>query len=145
MCCKASVALISPSRGQRTVSIDENFFTGYRETVFERDEIIVGIWIPFSNKVIKSLALFLAVFWVDVFCRILQLTNKFFREKLQNQFVRAYKQSQRRDDDIAIVVGAFNVQIDPETRFVKEALLSYGGMASTTKMALRTASLILDR
>lgn len=55
-----------------------------------------------------------------------------------NQFFRAYKQAQRREDDIAIVTGAFLAELAPDTRTVKQLRMSYGGMAPTTKLALET-------
>ncbi|VDP21748.1 unnamed protein product [Heligmosomoides polygyrus] len=56
----------------------------------------------------------------------------------KNQFFRVYKQAQRREDDIAIVTGAFNVSIDPSTLTVEDIRIAFGGMAPTTKLALNT-------
>ncbi|KAG7232298.1 hypothetical protein INR49_009056, partial [Caranx melampygus] len=47
----------------------------------------------------------------------------------KNQFVSAYKQSPRREDDISIVTAAMNVTFAPETSIVEDLRLSYGGMA----------------
>lgn len=57
---------------------------------------------------------------------------------LENQYFIAYKQAKRRDDDIAIVNMAFNVFFQPGTDEISEAHLAYGGMAPTTKLALKT-------
>ncbi|VDL72620.1 unnamed protein product [Nippostrongylus brasiliensis] len=48
------------------------------------------------------------------------------------------KQAQRREDDIAIVTGAFSAVVDPESLVVNEIRISFGGMAPTTKLALET-------
>ncbi|KAK6012109.1 CO dehydrogenase flavoprotein [Ostertagia ostertagi] len=56
----------------------------------------------------------------------------------ENQFFRVYKQAQRREDDIAIVTGAFNAVVDPDTLIVEKIRISFGGMAPTTKLALKT-------
>ncbi|VDM72996.1 unnamed protein product [Strongylus vulgaris] len=58
----------------------------------------------------------------------------------QNQVFRVYKQAQRREDDIAIVTGAFNALVNPETFVLEDIKISYGGMAPTTKLALNTMS-----
>ncbi|CAG9785631.1 unnamed protein product [Diatraea saccharalis] len=39
----------SLSRGNRKVCIDENFFTEYRKTVVEDDEVVLSVEIPFSS------------------------------------------------------------------------------------------------
>lgn len=35
----------------REIRLDENFFTGYRKTVVEPNEVLVNILIPFTEKV----------------------------------------------------------------------------------------------
>jgi xanthine dehydrogenase/oxidase len=51
-----------------------------------------------------------------------------------NEYVRAYKQSRRRDDDIAIESACYRTLFEKngEQWIVKEAVLSYGGMAKLT-------------
>ncbi|XP_068632331.1 xanthine dehydrogenase-like [Battus philenor] len=61
----------------------------------------------------------------------------------KGQFFKAYKQARRRDDDISIVTGAFNVIIEPENDTVKEAKLCFGGMAPTTICAHKSSLNIL--
>ncbi|KAL6737361.1 hypothetical protein Aduo_011012 [Ancylostoma duodenale] len=56
----------------------------------------------------------------------------------KNEIFRVYKQAQRREDDIAIVTGAFSAVVNPDTLIVEEIRMSYGGMAPTTKLALDT-------
>ncbi|EFP11440.1 hypothetical protein CRE_14385 [Caenorhabditis remanei] len=55
-----------------------------------------------------------------------------------NEHFAAYKQAQRREDDIAIVTGAFLVKLDPKGLIVENIRISYGGMAPTTILALKT-------
>ncbi|VDM63232.1 unnamed protein product [Angiostrongylus costaricensis] len=56
----------------------------------------------------------------------------------ENQFFKVYKQAQRREDDIAIVTGAFNAVIDPKTLVLQEMRIAFGGMGPTTKLASNT-------
>ncbi|KAM9836215.1 xanthine dehydrogenase/oxidase [Aulostomus maculatus] len=63
----------------------------------------------------------------------------------QNQFVSAFKQSPRREDDISIVTAAMSVTFIPNTSVVEDLRLSYGGIAATTVLAKKTASKVLGR
>ena len=54
----------------------------------------------------------------------------------------AFKQARRRDDDIAIVNGAFYFRVEPETKMILTSRMAYGGLAATTKMALQTSDFI---
>lgn len=54
------------------------------------------------------------------------------------QFVKAYKQARRRDDDISIVTAAFNVTLEDNT-LIKDARLCFGGMGPTTICAKNTS------
>uniref|UniRef100_A0A8R1DVT0 FAD-binding PCMH-type domain-containing protein n=2 Tax=Caenorhabditis japonica TaxID=281687 RepID=A0A8R1DVT0_CAEJA len=58
----------------------------------------------------------------------------------KNEHFAAYKQAQRREDDIAIVTGAFFVKINPDTFIVEKIRIAFGGMAPTTKLTLTTMS-----
>ena len=51
--------------------------------------------------------------------------------KEKGEYIRAYKQSKRKDDDIAIVNAALRVSLDDE-HTVESVDLVYGGMAPTT-------------
>ncbi|CAB3405985.1 unnamed protein product [Caenorhabditis bovis] len=62
---------------------------------------------------------------------VIPFTNK-------NEHFAAFKQAQRREDDIAIVTGAFLAEVDPSTKILKNIRISFGGMAPTTKLALDT-------
>jgi len=57
------------------------------------------------------------------------------REK--GEFIRAYKQAKRKDDDIAIVNAALRVSLDDDN-IVESTNLVYGGMAPTTVQAQNT-------
>ncbi len=112
--CELTVA--SKAKGQRKVKFDHTFYTGYRKTVLAPDEILVDMIIPFTRP--------------------------------GEHFV-AFKQARRRDDDIAIVNGAFFFGFDEgqgqdqdQTRIIKEARMSYGGLSYITKMALKAAKTI---
>ncbi|KAK5847441.1 hypothetical protein PBY51_016565 [Eleginops maclovinus] len=63
----------------------------------------------------------------------------------KNQFVSAFKQSPRREDDISIVTAAMSVSFAPATNVVEDLRLSYGGMAASTKLATKTAKRLLGR
>ena len=50
--CVLSTPLIILIEGKtRKVKLDENFFTGYRRTVLQPSEVLVDIFIPFTEKV----------------------------------------------------------------------------------------------
>lgn len=57
---------------------------------------------------------------------------------LQDQYFYAYKQAKRRDDDIAIVNLAANVEFEPGTNTIKDISLAFGGMAPITLVAVKT-------
>ncbi|XP_027866259.1 xanthine dehydrogenase/oxidase isoform X1 [Xiphophorus couchianus] len=61
------------------------------------------------------------------------------------QFVSAFKQSPRREDDISIVTAAISAIFSPGTDVVKDLRLSYGGMAPVTVLAKKTANRLLGR
>lgn len=54
------------------------------------------------------------------------------------EYIRAFKQSKRRDDDIAIVTAAIRVRLSPDSK-IEEAVFGYGGMAAFTCQAKRTS------
>lgn len=56
----------------------------------------------------------------------------------QDEYIQAYKQSRRREDDIAIVNSAMRVRFVPGTCEVAEFRLAFGGMAATTVVPLKT-------
>lgn len=58
------------------------------------------------------------------------LVSIFFPYTNENQYFLAYKQAKRRDDDIAIVNLALNVQFVPGTNEIKMLNMAFGGMCS---------------
>lgn len=124
MAADAEVVLESEERGIRTFPIDEKFFLGYRKTVIATDEIVKAIWVPLTKEV----------------CALLNFVQSF-----QNQHFKAYKQAQRREDDIAIVTGAFSATVNPTTHIVEDIRIAYGGMAPTTKLALKTMKELMGK
>ena len=59
--------------------------------------------------------------------------------------MKAYMQSRRREDDIAIVNAAFKVSFHPGSDKVKKFVASFGGMAATSVMPQKTMKNMLDR
>lgn len=53
-----------------------------------------------------------------------------------NQYVKAYKQSKRRDDDIAIVNMAINLILGDFSKEIKHISVAFGGVAATTVMPI---------
>lgn len=68
------------------------------------------------------------------------LISLFIPKTTTNQHFLAFKQAKRRDDDIAIVNGAFNVKFVEGSSIVKEMEFAFGGMAPTTIMAPKTSA-----
>ena len=60
------------------------------------------------------------------------------------EFARAYKQSKRKDDDIAIVTSALRVSLDGKGK-VESVNLAYGGMAPTTVEAKKTMNYLVGK
>ncbi|XP_041780050.1 xanthine dehydrogenase-like [Anopheles merus] len=71
------------------------------------------------------------------------LVSLFIPRTTKDQYFIAHKQAKRRDDDIAIVNGAFNVRFRPGTDIVDEIHLAFGGMAPTTVLAKKTATALV--
>lgn len=70
------------------------------------------------------------------------LISIFIRKTTENQHFYAFKQAKRRDDDIAIVNGAFNVKFRKGTNIINEIDFAFGGMAPTTILTPKTASAV---
>lgn len=60
------------------------------------------------------------------------------------EVVKAYKQSKRKEDDIAIVTACFRVRLD-EQGHVDQITLAYGGMAPTTILAPKTQGCLMSK
>ncbi|XP_073814863.1 xanthine dehydrogenase-like [Musca autumnalis] len=68
-----------------------------------------------------------------------------FPKTLPNQYVVAFKQAKRRDDDIAIVNAAVNITFEPKSDRVQEVSMAFGGMAPTTVMAVRSCEMMVKQ
>uniref|UniRef100_A0A4W4HD86 xanthine dehydrogenase n=1 Tax=Electrophorus electricus TaxID=8005 RepID=A0A4W4HD86_ELEEL len=94
--------------------------------------------------------------------RVLQMDDKFFTgyrktalkpEEIllsieipyTRKYFSAFKQSPRKEDDIAIVTCGMNVVFWEGSNIVQDIQLSYGGMASTTVLATTTRSQLIGR
>ncbi|XP_072938679.1 xanthine dehydrogenase-like [Epargyreus clarus] len=50
MACSATLIVFSAKRGERQVTVDENFFKSYRRVSLDYDEVVVAIDIPYTAK-----------------------------------------------------------------------------------------------
>lgn len=73
------------------------------------------------------------------------LVSIFLQKTRPNQYIYAYKQAKRRDDDIAIVNGAFNVEFEENSNIVKSASFAFGGMAPMTILAENSADYFVGK
>ncbi|XP_068152790.1 xanthine dehydrogenase [Drosophila tropicalis] len=73
------------------------------------------------------------------------LLGIYFQKTTKDQYVVAFKQARRRDDDIAIVNAAFNVRFAANSNVVKEISMAFGGMAPTTVLAPRTSEIMVQQ
>ncbi|KAI5855810.1 Molybdopterin-binding domain of aldehyde dehydrogenase-domain-containing protein [Tricharina praecox] len=64
--------------------------------------------------------------------------------KEKGEYLRAYKQSKRKDDDIAIVTAALRVSLD-DAGLVESVNFAYGGMAPTTVQAKKTMEFLVGK
>lgn len=71
--------------------------------------------------------------------------NKWVLFCFQNEYFHGYKQSQRREDDIAIVNAGMRVLFEEGSTVIKDIALSYGGMAPFTVMTTKTANQLKGR
>ncbi|KAI4895470.1 hypothetical protein NFI96_023969, partial [Prochilodus magdalenae] len=63
----------------------------------------------------------------------------------KGQYFSAFKQSPRKEDDIATVTCGMNVVFQEGSNIVQQIKLSYGGMAPTTVLASSTCDLLVGR
>uniref|UniRef100_A0A8C2DYI8 Xanthine dehydrogenase n=1 Tax=Cyprinus carpio TaxID=7962 RepID=A0A8C2DYI8_CYPCA len=61
------------------------------------------------------------------------------------QYFSAFKQSPRKEDDIAIVTSGMNVLFKEKSNIVQSIRISYGGMAPVTVLATATCNRLLNR
>ncbi|ORZ24999.1 molybdopterin binding aldehyde oxidase/xanthine dehydrogenase [Lobosporangium transversale] len=62
-----------------------------------------------------------------------------------DEYIRAFKQTKRRDDDTAIVSAAIRVRLSPEDHKVIESSFVYGNMTSFTCQAVKTSARLKDK
>ena len=62
----------------------------------------------------------------------------------QGEFIRAYKQAKRKDDDIAIVNAAMQIKLST-SNVIEDVCLAYGGMGPTTVQAKKTNEYLLGK
>ncbi|CAG8646005.1 30839_t:CDS:10, partial [Racocetra persica] len=78
-------------------------------------------------------------------CKEMEILKKIFIPfSKQGQYIRAYKQAKRRDDDIAIVNAGLSVLLDDDNS-VKEASFSFGGMSWVTVRAPESENFVLGK
>ncbi|XP_073682885.1 xanthine dehydrogenase/oxidase isoform X1 [Garra rufa] len=63
----------------------------------------------------------------------------------KGQYFSAFKQSPRKEDDIAIVTCGMNVLFKEQSNTVQSIRISYGGMAPVTVLATATCNRLLNR
>ena len=78
---------------------------------------------------------------------VLSLIDLFYVLRFQHEFINSYKQSRRREDDIAIVNAGMRVLLKPAVPHwtVQECSLVYGGMSYKTVVAKKTQSALLGK
>ncbi|CAG9769816.1 unnamed protein product [Ceutorhynchus assimilis] len=102
-------------KGRKTemISLDDNFFIGYRKSCLDPTDILLAIHIPFSSS---------------------------------KQYIKAYKQAKRKEDDIAIVNLAVNVNFEDDScLIISDIHLGIGGMSFKTISAPNTESRMKTR
>ena len=75
------------------------------------------------------------------------LIDVLYVHHFQHEFINSYKQSRRREDDIAIVNAGMRVLLKPAVPhwIVQECSLVYGGMSYITVVAKKTQSALLGK
>jgi len=114
--------------------MDSTFFTGYRKTAIRPDEVVVDLFVPFTEKVKRS-------------STNSTRSNKYVRKtryNFQNTFFKSIKLARRKEDDIALVNAAFYVRIADDGKTVDDAELVFGGMSATAVVAQKTKSLLIN-
>ena len=73
------------------------------------------------------------------------LVSVHFEFPSDNEYVESYKQSKRREDDIAIVTCCMSVEFEGEnSKKVKNARLAFGGVGPFTKRATLTEKFLME-
>ena len=101
---------VQSATGSRSIIMDDQFFTGYRQNIIKPEEVLVSIEVPYLAE---------------------------------NEHFVAFKQSRRRDDDIAIVNAAFRLRLKGEV--VEDIRMCFGGMSATAVFAKKTMNNMHDK
>jgi xanthine dehydrogenase small subunit len=109
----ASIKLASKN-GERVVPVGD-FFTGYRQTVMQKNEVIVSVLIP---KVLERGAV--------------------------KRFSQSYKVAKRGSDDISTVSASFAIDLDRNDSITK-ARLAFGGVAAVPARALDAEAVLTGK
>ena len=64
---------------------------------------------------------------------------------MQSEYFEGFKQSARRDDDVATVNAGMRVLFDERQKTISDITLCYGGMAPTIVEATKTARELIGR
>ncbi len=105
---------LASAAGERRVAIGD-FFTGYRQTVLQPQELIVAICI-----------------------------SRTLTPGATQRFSQSYKIGKRGTDDISIVAAAFTVNLD-EKDHILHARLAYGGVAATPIRAIAVEQFLMGK
>lgn len=63
----------------------------------------------------------------------------------QNEYIQAYSQAKRRDDDIAIVNACIRMQVEQDSFKITDCLMAYGGMNKITKSVTKTSNFLIGK
>jgi xanthine dehydrogenase/oxidase len=92
-----------------------DFFLGYRKTALPTGAVVTNLFVPYPDEVSGG----------------------------RKVFTRAYKQSKRKDDDIAIVTCCLRAEV--EGKKITDIRLVYGGMAPTTVESKETQGFLTGK
>ncbi|XP_077980210.1 xanthine dehydrogenase/oxidase-like [Glandiceps talaboti] len=105
MAAGTTVMVASKKDGCRQLTLDMNFFTGYRTTCLKKDEILLSVSVPTTKQ------------------------NEFFAG------YKVKDQVHRNDKDIAMVNAGMTVLFEDHSDTIKEISLSFGGTGPTVVLA----------
>ncbi|EPQ25875.1 uncharacterized protein PFL1_06549 [Pseudozyma flocculosa PF-1] len=109
-----------PPLEERSVNM-RDFFLGYRKTALPPGAILTRLFVPWADGLGGD------------------------GDRRTCTFIHAFKQSKRKDDDIAIVNGCLRISIDARDRTITDATLAYGGMGPTTMQSRATQQLLVGK
>ncbi|RXN20664.1 xanthine dehydrogenase oxidase [Labeo rohita] len=110
-----------------------------------QDGIQVGASVTLTvlGEVLRTAVKNLPAHQTEVFKAVLEQLRWFAGQQIRNvagQYFSAFKQSPRKEDDIAIVTCGMNVLFKEQSNIVQSIRISYGGMASVTVFATTTCN-----